>query len=157
MKIFLAVTILAVLFLAACGSENPEADITVHPVDVWSPFVQAVPPGNIWEPPHDEAQFAAPMQLTARQERMTCEINRLFSFFVPDRMMTGQAQTLPGRTQRFHYPDYFGGVAWQDDYWIVFIVEGMEDEASEFLAYLDNFVTVQIQFTPHNREELVLE
>ena len=152
MKIFSSLAIIALLLLSACGSENADTDDVMRPVDTWSPFVQVAPPGNIWDVQTHEPEDSSPSPAhLARQERMAYEIYRMYSFFDPGRTLGGW---IPGLS----YPDYFGGINWDDDlqYMIIFIVEGKEDEAEEFLAYLEDFETVQIRSSLHSFNELML-
>ena len=152
MKIFLIVAILALLQLTACGNENNDTNETIRPVDAWSPFVQVVPPGNIWDV-QDTVEYpptvSATRQPTSRQEKIASEIVKLYSFLAP-------GQTLGGWIPDIHYPDYFGGLGWSYDfeYMIVLIVEGMDEEATEFLTFLDDFQTIKIRYSLHSFSEL---
>ena len=155
MKIYSLMVILALLLLSSCGSDNDETSEVVRPVDVWSPFVQVAPPGNLWYVQTSPDVEATPRPLITihpptRQEIMGFEIVRLYSFFAPDR-------ALGGWIPEYHYPDFFGGIGWTDDneYWIIYIVEGMEDEAAEFLAYVRDFQTVQIRWVYRSFNELM--
>ena len=149
MKIVSSLVIIAILLLSACGGENMDADEAIRPIDAWSPFVQVVPPGNIFDVRANEAvdYYEAFM---ARQEIMGQEIIRIYSFFAP-------RQTMGGWYPDFHFPDYFGGLIWGYDsgYTHVFIVEGMENEASEFLLYLEDFQTIVIRSSLHSYNELM--
>ena len=49
MKTAALVTFFALIFLSSCGSDNSDSGQVVHPVDAWSPFVQVLPPGNLWD------------------------------------------------------------------------------------------------------------
>ena len=151
MKIYSSLAILALLLLCACGSENIDSDTDMRPVDTWSPFVQVLPPGNIWDVQTHEPEVSSPSPAhLARQERIAYEIYRLYNFF-------GHGPTLGGWISGLIYPDYFGGFGWYDDlYMIVLIVESKEDEAAEFLAYLEDFETIQIRSSRHSFNELVL-
>ena len=155
MKIFSSFALAAMLLLSSCGSDNTDARETVRPVDAWQPFVQVAPPGNIWNVQTNEDENYPPTMRIAippmtRQERMAYEIHRLYSYFAP-------SQTQGGWIPEQHFPDYFGGLAWSDnfEYMIVLIVEGMEDEAAEFLAFLDDFRTVEIHYSRYSFNELM--
>ena len=150
MKIFSSLAIVALLLLCACGNENTDADTSARPVDVWQPYVQVAPPGNIWGIQTNESESNEVDPRLAHQEKMALEINRLYNFFAP-------GQTLGGWNPDFRYPDYFGGFGWDDDlqYLIVLIVEDMVNEASEFLTYLEDFETVEIHFSPHGFNKLM--
>ena len=151
MKIFMSLTILALFFLSACGSENTDTNVTINPVDVWSPFVQVAPPGNIWETRQNEAQSTLPpARVLTRQEMIAHELNKLYIFLSP-------SQTLGGWFPDFRYPDYFGGIGWSDDfeYWFLFIVEGKEDDAAELVALVEDFQTAKIRKSNHSLNELI--
>ena len=49
MKALFFIAFSAAIFFSACGVESADAIEAVHPVDIWLPFVQVAPPGNIWE------------------------------------------------------------------------------------------------------------
>ena len=57
------------------------------------------------------------------------------------------------------YPDYFGGLFWEDsDGWqflLVQIVEGMEERAADFLEYIREFETTVIQTVPHSHNDVL--
>ena len=68
---------------------------------------------------------------------------RAYNFFFPNErhFFTSLAQV---------YPDFFGGFELTRRTAIVMIVEGKQDEAYEFLAYLENFNTIDILYVPHS-------
>ena len=154
MKIFSSIAILVLVFLSACGSENTESNVTTHVVDAWTPFVQVLPPGNIWDVSTNGEEYPPEMRITAphmtRQERMAHEIRLLYGFFAP-------RPTLGGWLPDFHYPNYFGGLGWTDDfeYMIVLIVEGMDDEAAELLEFLEDFQTIEIRTSHYSFNDLM--
>ena len=164
MKLTAIAAIFALILLSACGSENAHANETCQPVDEWTPFVQVAPPGNIWEtqtyeaaddppatrsssPNYDWVSYRSFEVSESHWQRIFYEQQRAFNFFFPDAtgfyFSTGQV-----------YPDFFGGFWGTYFYTAVLIVEGKEDDAAEFLAYIENLETVEVYFVMHSFNEL---
>ena len=149
MKLATFCAILALMLFTACGSDGNNADTDIRPADVWTPFVQVAPPGNIFDVHAYQAVDHAAIW-EARQERLAYEIMRIYEFFDLNRIPVGQ-------DLNHSYPDYFGGFGWSDDlhYVTVLIVEGHEDDAADFLSFLEDFETVRIQSSARSFIELV--
>ena len=153
MKIYSLTAVLVLILLTACGSDNSDSGQVVHPVDAWSPFVQVLPPGNLWDVREGEQNSPTPSlpePHRTRIELMSIEFTRIYVFLTP-------GPTMGGWFPEFQYPDFWGGLGFHDlhEYVIVYLVESKEDEAYEFLAYIEDFETVEIRFTPHSFNELL--
>ena len=164
MKISSTITIAALFMLSACASENNGNSQASQHIDEWSPFVQVAPPRDIWETQTFEAvycpcastpntpNYAIDYYMLTPEERIfrwrEYEIQRAFNFFFPDELhfFTSTAQT---------YPDFFGGFELSRRIARVMIVENRENEAQEFLAYLERFKTIEIYFVPRSFNDLI--
>ena len=164
MKLTAIVALSALVLFSGCGSERLEADETILPVDIWSPFVQVVPPGNIWKTQTNESTVGTSSSETndpghglvyidsfrvyeGHWQRIMYEQQRVQAFFPPD-------VTHPLFSTIQEFPDFFGGFLGGDFYTAVLIVMGKEEEAADFLAYIDEFETIKIRFVPRGFNEL---
>ena len=148
MKITAAIAVAALVLFSACGSESSSDETTERPVDAWAPFVQVLPPEGIWGVQPSEAE-TVPLEADAstramwRRDLIYYETSRMYGFF----------GTTMGLFERdVDFPEFFGGRHWLwfgqvPQYLVVLIVEGREDEAEEFLAYIEHFRTVIVEST----------
>ena len=145
MKIIALAAFAALILLSACDSESDGTDAAPRPVDAWTPFVQVLPPQGVWDVQLGDAEIIPLEAETStralrRGDLIYYETNRIYNFF-------GTNMGLFDREVDF--PEFFGGRQWLwfgqiPQYVIVLIVEGHEDEAEEFLTYIEDFRTVRV-------------
>ena len=149
MKLTAFITFFALIFITSCGSENADFDLAVHPVDVWLPFVQVTPPSSVWETrqslavenPNYDRLFEC------RWQQLFYEELEAFNFLFPNEphIFIAGAHTLSGSAR---------GLLGTYHYSAVLIIHVNEEEASRYLAYIEDFETIKVYFIPRSFNEL---
>ena len=144
MRIIGVITVAALILFSACGSES-SSETSTRAVDIWTPFVQVLPPQGFFEVSANEPEAIPREEDTSlsdmnREERIYYETQRIYAFFGTTWLFDREAD----------FPDFFGGRYWYRvnntaQYLFVLIVEGLEDEAAEFLEFIEDFETTIVK------------